>query len=69
MRRSALRFKVICDDALVYSKKHHRNFRTVNYQLQRVTRDFGDMLADSIKPAEIDLWLSKTTKTPATSNR
>jgi integrase len=69
MRRSALRFSVLCDDALVYSKKHHRNFRTVNYQLKRVTRDFGDMLADSIKPAEIDLWLSKTTKTPATSNR
>jgi hypothetical protein len=32
-------------------------------------RKFGERPADKIKPAEIDAWLSKVTKTPATSNR
>lgn len=69
MRNSSLRFKTLCDDILIYSKKHHRDYRSVVHRINRVMRDFGELQADAIKPAEIDLWLSRTTKTPATSNR
>ena len=69
MRHTSIRFKVLCDDILVYSKKHHRDFRSIVHRLKKVVADFGETPADKIKPAEIDAWLSKTTKTPATSNR
>jgi site-specific recombinase XerD len=69
MRQSSLRFKALCDDILVYSEKHHRDYRSVVSRISRIVRDFGDLPVDKIKPSEIDLWLSKTTKTPATSNR
>lgn len=69
MRKSSLRFQTLCDDILVYSKKHHRDYRTIVHRLNRIVPAFGELQADAIKPAEIDLWLSKSTKTPATSNR
>ena len=69
MRQASVRFKTLCDDILVYSKKHHRDFRSVEIRLKKVAAEFGERPADKIKPAEIDAWLSKVTKTPATSNR
>ena len=69
MRQTSVRFKTLCDDILVYSKKHHRDFRSVEIRVKKVVAGFGEKPADKIKPAEIDEWLSKATKTPATSNR
>jgi site-specific recombinase XerD len=69
MRHSSIRFKMLCDDILVFSEKHHRDFRSVVSRTGRIVRDFGEMPVDKIKPAVIDAWLSKTTKTAATSNR
>jgi site-specific recombinase XerD len=69
MRQPSLRFKTLCDDILVFSKKHHRDFRTVEIRVKRIVADFGETPADKIKPADIDAWLSRVTWTPATSNR
>jgi len=69
MRHTAVRFKTLCDDILVFSKKHHRDFRSVEIRVKKIAAEFGEKPADKIKPAEIDAWLSRVTKTPATSNR
>lgn len=69
MRQASVRFKTLCDAILVYSQKHHRDFRSVKIRVKRLAAEFGEIPADKIKPAEIDAWLSKQTKTPATSNR
>jgi len=69
MRQASVRFKTLCDAILLYSEKHHRDFRSVKIRVKRLAAEFGEMPADKIKPAEIDAWLSKVTKTPATSNR
>lgn len=69
MRQASVRFKTLCDAILLYSEKHHRDFRSVKIRVKRLAAEFGEVPADKIKPAEIDAWLSKVTKTPATSNR
>ncbi len=69
MRQASVRFKTLCDAILIYSEKHHRDFRSVKIRVKRLVAEFGEKPADKIKPAEIDAWLSKATKTPATSNR
>jgi site-specific recombinase XerD len=69
MRQPSIRFKTLCDDILVFSKKHHRDFRSVEIRVKKIVADFGDASAEKIKPADIDGWLSRVTKTPATSNR
>jgi site-specific recombinase XerD len=69
MRQTSLRFKALCDDILVFSKKHHRDFRSVEIRVKKIVADFGETPVDKIKPADIDAWLSRVTKTPATSKR
>jgi hypothetical protein len=69
MRHTSIRFKTLCDDILEFSKKHHRDFRSVEIRVKKIVADFGEKPVDKIKPAEIDAWLSRVTKTPATSNR
>lgn len=69
MRQTSPRFKTFCDDILVYSKKHHRDFRSVEIRVRKIVADFGETPVDKIKAADIDAWLSRVTKTPATSNR
>lgn len=69
MRQTSVRFKTLCDAILIYSQEHHRDFRSVKIRVRRLAVEFGDIPADKIKSSEIDAWLSKATKTPATSNR
>ena len=69
MRHTSIRFKALCDDILVFSKKHHRDFRSVEIRVKKIVEAFGETPVDKIKPADIDAWLTRATKTPATSNR
>ena len=64
-----MRFGTLCDDILVYSQAHHRDQRNITGRLARIRPDFEGRQADSIKPEDIDQWLTRNTKTPATSNR
>ncbi|MGA3128624.1 MAG: tyrosine-type recombinase/integrase [Candidatus Korobacteraceae bacterium] len=63
---------------MVCPVKHLRTFHFVllsthfGYWLSRIRQielDFGERNAESIKPAEMDGWISKNCKTPATGNR
>src|ERR1700679_919137 len=48
MRRGSLCFKTLCDDILVFSKKHHRDFRSVEIRVRKIVADFGETPADKI---------------------
>lgn len=52
-----------------YSKAHHSDSRNVKQRLEKLKTHFGDCTAESIKPSQIDHWLSKNTKTGSTANR
>ncbi len=52
-----------------YSKTHHSDSRNVTQRLEKLKVHFGSRAAESIKPAEIDNWLSKNTNTGSTANR
>lgn len=69
LRRTSIPFRTLCDDILVFSKEHHRDYRSVLCRVGHIVKEFGDTPVEKIKPADIDAWLSKRAKTPATSNR
>jgi site-specific recombinase XerD len=69
LRAVGLKFGALCDDILVFSEAHHRDQRNILGRMTRIRPDFDERQADSIKPEDIDQWLTKNTKTPATSNR
>ena len=54
---------------LAYSENHHGDSRNVKSRLNQILPYFGEREAASIKPAEIDNWLSEHTSTAATFNR
>lgn len=65
----SIRFSALATEVLAFSDKHHRDTRNVISRLKRITEDFGDRVADQIKPAQIDQWIADNTKTAATANR
>jgi site-specific recombinase XerD len=69
LRAVGVRFGTLCDDILVYSEAHHRDQRNITGRVAIIRPDFEGRQADSIKPEGIDQWLTRNTKTPATSNR
>jgi site-specific recombinase XerD len=69
LRSAGVRFRELTDAILAYSASHHRDSRNIKSRINRVLPDFGDRVAESIKPEEIDAWLSKHTVTAATANR
>jgi integrase len=69
LRNAGIRFGMLADDIETYSKAHHRDQKHIVSRLKRIRPDFGERVADSITPQEIDAWLTNNTKKPATSNR
>jgi site-specific recombinase XerD len=69
LRAVGVKFGALCDDIQVFSEAHHRDQRNILGRLTRIRPDFEERQADSIKPEDIDQWLTRNTKTPATSNR
>lgn len=69
LRNAGVRFKELSDAILVFSEAHHKDTRTIKNRLGKLRVDFDERKADSIKPQEIDAWLTANTRTPATSNR
>jgi site-specific recombinase XerD len=69
LRAVGVKFGSLCDDILVFSEAHHRDQRNIVGRMTRIRPDFEERQADSIKPEDIDQWLTRNTKTAATSNR
>ncbi len=70
VRTSPIRFAELADYIKAeYSKAHHSDSRNVIQRLGKLKEYFGARTAESIKPAEIDHWLTKNMKTGSTANR
>jgi integrase len=69
IRLASMRFGALADDIRRFSEKHHRDQRNIESRLKRILPDFSNRVAEQIKPADIDNWLARNTKTPATANR
>ena len=69
MRRGGIRFQQLADDILVFSANHHGDQRNVKSRVKQILPDFGEREASKILPSDIDNWIAKHTKTPATANR
>jgi hypothetical protein len=69
LRAVGVKFSALCDDIQVFSEAHHRDQRNILGRLAKIRPDFDERIADSIKPEDIDQWLTRNTTTPATSNR
>ncbi len=69
IQRGAITLKQLADDILVYSTNNHGDQRNVRSRVNQILPKFGDLEAASIKPADIDQWISSHTSTPATFNR
>jgi integrase len=68
-RSDGIKFSVLANAIETFSESHHRDKRSVLTRLRKIRPDFDNRIADTIKPEEIDAWLSANTSTPGTSNR
>ncbi len=66
---AGIRFKEPADAILTYSAARHRDTKSVRIRLAKITADFGDREAETVKPEKIDAWHTARCKTPATANR
>ena len=69
IRVTPVRFKELADAAEAYSMAHHADSKKYLERMAKLKAEFGERGAESIKPEEIDKWLQKNTRTPATANR
>ena len=69
LRNAGVKFKELADAILTYSATHHRDTKNIRIRLAKITADFGDRIAESVRPEEIDTWLSAHCQAPATANR
>lgn len=69
LRNGKVTLSSLIDDALEFAKTHNGRFRDYESKAKIVREAMGARTASSITPQEIDQWLSKRAKTPATFNR
>jgi len=54
LRNAGLWLSVLADDIEAYSKAHHRDQKHILSRLKKIREDFGERVAESITPQEID---------------
>lgn len=70
MKHKGIRFKVIAQEAIDWYIAHGRkDVKSFRIRMNIILKDFGDRIADDIKPSDIDAWLSARKCAPATKNR
>ncbi|MGO8720178.1 MAG: tyrosine-type recombinase/integrase [Acidobacteriaceae bacterium] len=69
MRAKSMTFGTIADAALEWSKAHKRDWKNDDLRIPTLKAKFGSREADSIRPEEIDAYVSVHAKAPATQNR
>lgn len=69
LRSAGVRFREMADAILACSASHHRDTRNIKSRIRKVLPDFGERVAEGIKPEEIDSWLATHTVSAATANR
>ncbi len=73
IRRKAVLFRDLVEDAVTYAREHHQTNRERDYRADLLVELLGERPADSITPQEIDRQLSKVARErewkPASYNR
>jgi hypothetical protein len=69
LRAASVRFRVLAEEVVSFSQKHHRDRRTIKSRLKKILPAFGDRYAGQIKPAELDDWLARNRLQSACSPR
>jgi integrase len=69
LRTKAVTFSDLAKDALEYSEANKISHRDDSSRMKPLQEAFGSRAADSITPQEIERYLLKQTRTPATFNR
>lgn len=69
LKSAGVKFKVLTNAIIEFSQNHHTDTRNVESRINQILPEFGERIANNIKPAEIDAWISENTKTAATANR
>jgi site-specific recombinase XerD len=70
MKNKGLKFGVIGKEAIDWYIEHGRkDVRSFRIRMNIILSDFGERIADEIKPSEIDDWLKAHDWAPATKNR
>ena len=69
MRTKSTTFAEISAAGLEWSKQHKRDRKNDDLRIPRIVKAFSVRVADSIKPAEIDEYITANAKAPATQNR
>ena len=70
MKHKGLRFKVIAQEAIDWYIEHGRkDVKSFRIRMNIILKDFGERVADDIKPSDIDAWLSAHKCAAATKNR
>ncbi len=58
LRIAGVRFNELADAILTYSASHHRDTRNIKSRMKKILPEFGERVAEGIKPEEIDSWLT-----------
>ncbi len=70
MKHKGIRFRVIAEEAITWYESHDRkDVRNFKSRMNIILEDFGDRIAEEIKPSDIDTWLGQRDWSPATKNR
>jgi site-specific recombinase XerD len=70
MKHKGIRFHLIAQEAINWYIEHGRkDLKGFRIRMNILLKDFGDRIADEIKPSDIDAWLSSHNCAPATKNR
>jgi site-specific recombinase XerD len=70
MKNKGVKFQVIGNEAIDWYIEHGRkDVRGFRIRMNIILKDFGQRVADEIKPSEIDDWLKAHDWAPATKNR
>lgn len=58
MKHKGIRFKVVAQEAIDWYINHNRkDVRNFKSRMSFILKEFGDRVADQIKPSEIDTWI------------
>jgi integrase len=68
-KAAAITFGALAKSAIEYAKAHLRTWKDYDWKERTLRQSFGSRAAAQIQPLEIDQWLTRNTKTPATANR
>jgi hypothetical protein len=70
IRHRGVTFQTLANAILVHVEQHgYKDQRNVRSRLEKLSKEFGPLEAEKILPEHIADWLTKNTKTLATSNR